>query len=170
MTFACHCLQKRKIVPQIKPVFNLNWLRFESWVKAAFSFFCKYHLTHVRVASVEDFFNLETWSILTEKTILDSKKDAISLKFPFIAQSQAVSPFLFSSYKEAPEATKILKIKIIFQVKMLQSCLVSQSPLSDSQFWQRSPNQLVSSKVLTAMFPSESMLTWTQWKRPDLAA
>ena len=63
----------------------------------------------------------------------------MSLKFPFIAQSQAVSSFLFSSYKEAPEATKILKIKIIFQVKMVQSCLVSQTPLGTPSFGKDPP-------------------------------
>ena len=43
-----------------------------------------------------------TWSddkmnVLTEKTILDSKKEAMELNPLFIAQSHAVSPSLFSS-------------------------------------------------------------------------
>ena len=36
-------------------------------------------------------------NVLTEKTILDSRKEAIELNPFFIAQSQAVSPTLFSS-------------------------------------------------------------------------
>jgi len=57
--------------------------------------------------------------VLTEKTILDSRKEAMALNPLLIAQSQAVSPFLFSSYSDAPLATNSFKINWIEQVNIL---------------------------------------------------
>lgn len=66
--------------------------------------------------------------LLTEKTIFDSKNEAMSEKFPCIAQSHAVWPSLFSSYRGIPLTTSSCMNK---QYRFTTICIIVSHKVGD---------------------------------------